>query len=169
MKLFLTTLAYLLFLVLAFPIMAASDRREEWEKVLRAGKQEGRVVLYTFPGQELVFQEFQKTFPDIKLVEVSVRGSERVTRIVSERRAGKYLADILIGGVGSAPSRLLKNRVLDPSKPGLILPEVLDESKWWQGKHVYGDDEDKYIFSFGGAPLYYFHYNTTLLNPQEFK
>jgi iron(III) transport system substrate-binding protein len=169
MKLFLTTFTYLLLLAIAFPIMAASDEREEWEKVLRAGKQEGRVVLYTFPGQELVFQEFQKKFPDIKLIEVSVRGSERVTRIVSERRAGKYLADILIGGVGSAQSGLLKNGLLDPIKPGLILSEVLDESKWWQGKHVYGDDEDKYIFSFGGAPLYYFHYNTTLLNPQEFK
>jgi predicted ribosome-associated RNA-binding protein Tma20 len=91
MKSFLTTLAYLLLLAIAFPIMAASDGREEWEKVLRAGKQEGRVVLYTFPGQELVFQEFQKTFPDIKLVEVSVRGSERVTRIVSERRRGSTL------------------------------------------------------------------------------
>ena len=108
MKSFITILACLLLLMVGFPVMAASDGREEWEKVLRSGKQEGRVVLYTFPGQELVFQEFQKNFPEIKLVEVSVRGSERVTRIVSERRAGKYLADILIGGVGSAQSGLLK-------------------------------------------------------------
>jgi len=169
MKLILHGLAYLLSLVFTFPVIAASDGREEWEKVLRAAKQEGTLVLYTFPGQELVFQEFQKKFPDIKLVEVSVRGSERVTRIVSERRAGKYLADILIGGVGSAQSGLLKTGLLDPIKPALIVPEVLDESKWWQGKHVYGDDEDKYIFSFAGAPLYYFHYNTTLINPKEFK
>jgi iron(III) transport system substrate-binding protein len=169
MKLGLSILAYFLLLTIALPIMAAGNWREEWEKVLVTSKQEGRLVLYTFPGQELVFQEFQKNFPDIKLVEVSVRGSERVTRIVSERRAGKYLADILIGGAGSAQSGLLKAGLLDPIKPSLIYPEVLDESKWWQGKHVYGDDEDKYIFSFGGAPLYYFHYNTTLVNPQEFK
>jgi iron(III) transport system substrate-binding protein len=168
-KLFITILTYLLLLVLAFPLMAVPDGRDEWEKVLRAGRQEGRVVLYTFPGQELVFQEFQKKFPDIKLVEVSVRGSERVTRILSERRAGKYLADILIGGVGSAQSGLLKTGLLDPIKPALILPEVLDESKWWQGKHSYGDDENRYIFSFSGAPLYYFHYNINLVNPQEFK
>ena len=169
MKPFISILVNFLLLALPLPIMAASDGREEWEKALRAGKQEGRVVLYTFPGQELLFQEFQKTFPDIKLVEVSVRGSERVTRIVSERRAGKYLADILIGGVGSAQSGLLKAGLLDPIKPALILPEVVDESKWWQGKHVYGDDENKYILSFAGAPLYYFHYNPTLVNPQEFK
>ena len=90
MQLILPALAYFVSLVFVSPIIAASDGREEWEKVLRAAKQEGRVVLYTFPGQELVFQEFQKKFPDIKLVEVSVRGSERVSRIVSERRAGKY-------------------------------------------------------------------------------
>jgi iron(III) transport system substrate-binding protein len=169
MKLIVTILTCFLVLTPPVSIMAASDDREGWEKALRAGKQEGRVVIYTFPGQELVFQEFQKSFPDIKVVEVSVRGSERVTRIVSERRAGKYLADILIGGVGSAQSGLLKSGLLDPIKAVLFLPEILDESKWWQGKHVYGDDENKYIFSFAGAPLYYFHYNTTLVNPQEFK
>jgi iron(III) transport system substrate-binding protein len=148
---------------------AASDWREEWEKALRAGKQEGKIVIYTFPGQELLFQEFQKTFPDIKLVEVTVRGSERVTRILAERRAEKYLADILIGGVGSAQSGLLKSGLLDPIKSTLILPEVTDASKWWGGKHIYGDDENKYIFAFAGTPLYYFHYNTSLVNPQEFK
>ncbi len=167
LKLFISILTYLLLLILAFPVFAASDG--EWEKVLRAAQQEGRVVLYTFPGQEQVFQEFQKKFPDIKLVEVSVRGSDRVTRILSERRAGKYLADVLIGGVGSAQSGLLKTGLLDPLKPALILPEVTDESKWWQGKYTYGDDENRYIFSFSAAPLYYFHYNTNLVNSQEFK
>jgi iron(III) transport system substrate-binding protein len=98
-----------------------------------------------------------------------VRGSERVTRILAERRAGKYLGDILIGGVGSAQSGLLKTGLLDPIKPALMLGEVLDESKWWQGKHTYGDEEAQYTFWFGGAPLYYFHYNTALVNPQEFK
>ena len=117
MKLFLTTFTYLLLLAIAFPIMAASDEREEWEKVLRAGKQEGRVVLYTFPGQELVFQEFQKNFPDIKLIEVSVRGSERVTRIVSERRAESTLP-ISSSAASAQPSPgFSKTGLLDPIKP----------------------------------------------------
>jgi iron(III) transport system substrate-binding protein len=168
-KLLIGAIAALLFGGSMSPIMAASDWREAWERLVAAAKQEERLVLYTFPGQELVFQEFQKSFPDIKIVEVTVRGAERVTRIVSERRAGKYLADILIGGAGSAQSGLLKAGLLDPIKPVLILPEVVDESKWWQSKHVYADDENRFIFSFGGAPLYYFHYNTTLVNPEEFK
>jgi hypothetical protein len=56
LKLFISVLTYLLLLVLAFPLMAASEGNGR--KFFGAGQQEGRVVLYTFPGQEQVFQEF---------------------------------------------------------------------------------------------------------------
>ena len=151
------------------PPAARGDWKEEWEKTIKAARQEETVVIYTFPGHERLFQEFRKQFVDIKLVEVTVRGSERVTRILSERRAGKYLADLLIGGAGSAAAGLLKSGVLDPITSALLLPEVLDQSKWWLGRHIYGDDQGKHIFSYAGAPLHYFHYNTKLVNPQEFK
>jgi iron(III) transport system substrate-binding protein len=149
--------------------MAAGDWKSTWEDTLRAAKKEGRVVVYTFPGQELVFQEFQKKFPEIRFVEVSVRGSDRIQRILAERRAGKYLADLLIGGVGPVYVGLYKTNSLDPIKTALILPEVLDESKWWGQKHIYGDDERRYILGFSGSPLYYFHYNTKLVDPNAFK
>jgi iron(III) transport system substrate-binding protein len=152
-----------------FPSLAAADWKDEWEKNLRAAKQEGAVVVYTFPGHERLFQAFEKKFPEIKLVEVTVRGSDRVTRILGERRAGKYIADVLIGGAGSAAVGLTKGGVLDPVAPTLVLPEVVDVSKWWQGRYTYGDDEGKRIFSFAGSPLQYFHYNTNLIKPQEFK
>jgi iron(III) transport system substrate-binding protein len=51
----------------------------------------------------------------------------------------------------------------------LILPEVTDGSKWWGRKHIYADDEGRYILGFSGAPSYYFHYNTNLVQPNEFK
>jgi iron(III) transport system substrate-binding protein len=158
-----------LLLGLILSAAASADWKEDWEKTVGAAKQEGSVVIYTFPGQERLFQEFQKKFPGIKLVEVTVRGSERITRILSERRAEKYVPDFLIGGAGSATVGLLKNGVLDPIKPLLLLPEVLDQSKWWLGRHIYGDNEGNYIFSYGGAPLHYFHYNTKLVKPLEFK
>src|SRR5262245_55250770 len=67
-----------------------ADWKEEWEKTITDAKREATVVAYTFPGQERLFQEFQKKFPELKFVDVIVRGSERVTRILSERRAGKF-------------------------------------------------------------------------------
>lgn len=162
---------FILVLVFAIfhPALARADWKEDWDKTVKAAKQEGTVVIYTFPGHERLFQDFQKKFPEIKPVEVTVRGSERVTRILSERRAGKYIADLLMGGAGSAAAGLLKGGVLDPIKPVLLLPDVLDPSKWWLGRHIYGDDDGKYIFSYSGAPLYYFHHNTNLVKPQEVK
>jgi iron(III) transport system substrate-binding protein len=154
----------------AFPApRARADWKVDWDKSLRAAKQEGSLAVYTFPGHEPLFRAFQKKFPQLKVVEVTVRGSDRVARLLAERRAGKYIADILIGGAGSAAVGLLKGGVLDPIAPSLVLPEVLDTSKWWQGRHIYGDDEGRRIFSFAGSPLQYFHYNTNLVKPQEFK
>ena len=161
------------FLVLVFTIFrheaVRADWKEDWDKTAKAAKQEGTFVIYTSPGKERLFQEFSKKHPDIKPVEVSVQGSARINRILSERRAGKYLADILIAGAGTAAAGLLKGGIIDPIKPALMLPEVLDQSKWWQGKHIYGDDEKKYIFAFGGAPTLNFFYNTNLVDPKEFK
>jgi iron(III) transport system substrate-binding protein len=163
------TLILISFFTILVSDAVSANWKEDWEKAIAAAKREGSVVIYTFPGNERLFQEFQKQFPDIKAIEVTVRGSERVTRIVSERRGGKYLADVLIGGAGSAATGLLKGGILDPITPALLLPEVLDQAKWWRGKHIYGDEEEKYIFSYSGAPLHYFHFNTQLVKPQEFK
>jgi ABC-type Fe3+ transport system substrate-binding protein len=45
---------------------------------------------------------------------------------------------------------------------------VLDPSKWWLGRHLRRRPRKAHL-SYAGAPLHYFHYNTKLVNPQEFK
>lgn len=46
-----------------------------------------------------------------------------------------------------------KAGLLDPINSELILPEVVDESKWWKGKHPFVDPEGKYIFAFNGESV----------------
>jgi Rieske [2Fe-2S] domain len=61
-------------------------------------------------------------------------------------------------------------KALDPIKPALILPEVVDASKWWGGNHHYMDPEGNSIFVFLGsveAPNFYF--NKNLVDPKEFQ
>lgn len=155
------------------PLKAAEVRpgwQVEWEKTVEAGKKEGRLMIYVFPGGSMRPIEagvFQKKFPEIKVIAVA---GNPVPRILAERRAGKYLADMAIGG-SATPWELYLAKALDPIKDALILPEVLDESKWWQGKHHYIDPERKYAFKFIGAADYgnSTHYNTNLVNPNEFK
>ena len=140
----------------------------EWEKTLHAAKEEGQLVLYHAGDYELVFAEFQKKFPEIKLSQWRALGPAMIPRIMAERRGGKYLADILILGATSGFT-LYKAKVFDPVEPNLLLPEVLDRSKWWQGKHHYIDPEGKYIFSFSKISRVEVAYNTDLVDPQEIK
>lgn len=140
--------------------------QQEWDKVLEGAKKEGRVVVAAGVTVEPVFPEFQKKYPEIKLV--SIGRGEQAARIVPERRAGKYLVDVVFVG-GSSAYNLLEAKALDPIKPALILPEVLDESKWWKGKHLYMDDEGKYIFAFNLTPQLSWAYNTKLVDPNGIK
>src|SRR6185503_21228207 len=55
----------------------------EWEKVLAAAKKEGQVSIY-ISGYEEVLPEFQKEYPDIKLISVTGRGSQLAQRMITE-------------------------------------------------------------------------------------
>jgi len=144
--------------------------QETWERTVRAGKNEGQVVVY-IDTYEAVLPAFHKAFPEIQVVGVPGRGSELVPRIMAERRSGKYVADLCICG-STTPYRLLYlGKALEPIRPALILPEVLDESKWWEGRHFYMDPENAYIFIFvgnadSGRTI---AYNTKLVSAKEFK
>jgi ABC-type Fe3+ transport system substrate-binding protein len=139
-----------------------------WEKTLEAAKEEGQVVLYTATDYDYVFGEFQKRYPGIKLVTWRGLGPDAIQRILSERRAGKFIPDLLTLGATSGID-LYKAKAFDPVEPHLILPEVIDRSKWWQGKHHYIDPEGKYIFNFNKIPRVEIAYNTNLVDPKEIK
>jgi iron(III) transport system substrate-binding protein len=64
---------------------------------------------------------------------------------------------------------LYKQNALEPLKTALLLPEVVDESKWWQGRHHFQDDEGKYIHVYRGEPAgSRVFYNTQLVKPADF-
>jgi iron(III) transport system substrate-binding protein len=157
------------FLVGAFsPVLA--DWRLEWEKIVTAAKKEGRVVVYMHSAFQPIAPAFMQKYPEIKVVTVSGRGEDVGIRILSEARAGKNLADIYIGGPHTVTSMLLPAGVVDPLREALILPEVLDESKWITGRLRFTDLEQKYNYAFfanrTGETL---AYNTRLVNAKEFK
>ena len=65
---------------------------------------------------------------------------------------------------------LYKGKALDPIKPALILPEVVDESKWYAKEHRYADAEGKYVFAYLASPSdAQLAFNSTQVNPKEFK
>jgi iron(III) transport system substrate-binding protein len=148
------------------------DWQSEWEKTIQGAKREGKLSLYLYQGEgELggVAQLFQKKYPEISVTTVTGRGNQLGPRIMAERRAGKFLVDAYIAGLTSTYEILYRAKILDPIPAALILPEVLDESKWWQGQHHYIDPENKYIFVFVGNVSQYVSYHTKLVDPVEFR
>ena len=73
---------------------------EEWEMVLNGAKKEGKLTLYGFvAGQTRVVME--KAFRErhgLNMEIVTAGASEITAKIISERRAGLYLVDVMLSG-----------------------------------------------------------------------
>jgi len=148
-----------------------ADWQSEWEKVTAAAKKEGQLNLYVGRyGQAALLDEFRKEFPEIKIVSVNGSGNQLATRIAAEVRAGKTIADIYSGGPNSSYSVLYRGKMLDSIKSAFILPEILDESKWLGGKHVFSDREGRFVFVYVALPgSRGLAFNANLVNPKDFK
>ncbi len=168
---------FLLLTILSMPSLRLAhaaqeklDWQRDWEKSVQAAKKEGQLTIYGVNGYDEVFQEFHRRVPEVKINFVGGTGPQLGPRIMNERRAEKYLADIYLAGIVTPYRVFYRAKVLDPIRPFLVLPEVLDESRWWGGKHHYADPEGSYIFVFQGNV----HgaenaYNLRLIDPKEFK
>ena len=143
----------------------------EWDKTVKAAEDEGALVLYITGAFEPVFREaFQKKFPKIKVTTVTGRGPELSQRVMSERRAEKYAVDLYVSGNISPLTVFHRAKILQPVQPLLLLPDVVDLSAWYEGKHHYDDAENRYIFVFEGTPRSgEITFNSKLVNPAEIK
>ena len=144
--------------------------QQQWEQIVQEAKKEGQVTVYVHSTYAPVLNSgaFEKAFPEIKLVVVSGVENDLERRFTAERRAGKYLADVFMVGVLRSDN-FKQAKYLDPIKPVLLLPEVVDESKWWQGKHYYSDPEKRYLFRYvASTQLGQISYNTQLIQAKEF-
>jgi ABC-type Fe3+ transport system substrate-binding protein len=165
------------FLLLCFgAITSAAEPKpawqRDWEKILEAAKKEGALSLYLFQGDgELaaVAQQFQKKYPEINVMVTPGRGNTFAPKIMAERRAGKYLVDAYTAGATTAYEVFYRAKILNSVRAALILPEVLDESKWWLGQHHYIDPENQYIFASLGSISEYVSYHTKSVEAGEIR
>jgi ABC-type thiamine transport system substrate-binding protein len=141
----------------------------EWEGTVPAAKKEGQVSVYVGDWAAVLDAGiFQRTY-GIEIKGIDVGPTQASQRILAERRAGKYIVDVVFAG-SQQMLDLYRAKALDPMKPVLLLPDVVDESKWWRGKHWYMDHESQYAFRFAYVPnVGAVSYNAKLVNPKEFK
>jgi len=94
-----TGLLGVLILGLVPGVMAQQDWRQEWEKTLAAAKKEGTVAV--LGPRQVQARDVVVTFQKEYGIEVQyIGGSGRTIspRVLTERRAQRYLWDVYIGG-----------------------------------------------------------------------
>jgi iron(III) transport system substrate-binding protein len=148
----------------------AQSRPAEWDKIVEAGKKEGKVVASIPPSSELrkgMEIAFTRRY-GIRVEFVPARGGAIVQRMVGEAKSGVHYFDLHIGGTESVVSAMLPENVLEPLEPFFILPEVKDPKQWWGG-HIWIDNAKRYIYNFVAYQTVSLWSNHNEYKPAEFK
>src|SRR5262245_9769280 len=114
---------------------AGSAWQEEWDRVLQSAKKEGKVALIGPVGAD---RRDALTIPFEKKYGIAVEyhadsGAGILPQLSAERKADRYLWDVVVTGTTTGLETLLPARVLDPLEANLILPEVKDLKLWRNG------------------------------------
>lgn len=167
---FVLHLAALAFAVLAASAVIASDL--EWPKVLSAANKEGKLVIYSQAGpgfREGLVEPFKRKFPNIDIEYTGTTGSRIPPKILTERRAGMYLVDLVISGPTSIFTGLKPADALERINPFLGGPDIRDQSAWFGGRMQFVDNERSYLLI---QHLYVhtpFVYNPDLVSSSEIR
>lgn len=147
----------LLILLSSAPVERSSaqtkpEPRERWGKTVSDARKEGRVVVFAPPGEFIrgaFVDGFKKAYPDIEMEFSAARTGEQAVKLQAERDAGIYSVDVLVGGPTTANFQLKPMGALDPIRPILMLPEVVDLKNWRDNSLEFSDKEGQYDLVFG--------------------
>ena len=142
----------------------------EWDRLVEAGRKEGRVTV-SIPASAEMRKQLEDNFKKRFGIEVEVftaRGSAGVRRMADEFKAGVRHFDLHIGGSSSAVSGMLDEGILDTIEPWLVLPEVKDPKQWWGG-HMWVDNGQKFIYMFQAYLTESIWINSELAKPSDFR
>ncbi|HEY7219953.1 MAG TPA: extracellular solute-binding protein [Candidatus Binatia bacterium] len=151
---------------------APANWQSDWDATQRAAEKEGRLIIYGPTGadqQQLYTQVFQQAFPKIKVNYTPGRMSVVISRIMAEQRAGMRQVDLVLGGTDILLGTLKDKGLLQPIRPSLVLPDVLDVSAWFKGKLWFADREEKFIPMWRAVPYTAACINTHLVKANELK
>ena len=124
-----------------------ADWQTKWDETLKAARQEGKVVVTGPPDaqvRKLLPEAFTKRY-GIAMEYQSARGTDSANKIRSERAAGIYTADASLAGSNTMFTVLLREKMLAPLRPELILPEVTEGKNWKRGSIWFVDPEEQYV------------------------
>jgi iron(III) transport system substrate-binding protein len=162
-----------MFLLLLLPSVAYAQKgwEREWNETLAAAKKEGRVSVAGSPDPVMrndVIPKFTSRF-GIQVEFIAGRASQYIAKVQTERSAGIYSVDIFMTGVDSTVNTLYPEKLIDPLRPLMILPEVLDPAKWKTGKPWFIDPEQNFVLRVFRSVSGLFFYNGDHVKDEEIR
>jgi iron(III) transport system substrate-binding protein len=149
----------------------SADWQKKWDETLKAAREEGKVVVTGPPDaqiRKLLPEAFKKRY-GIAMEYQSARGSDSANKMRAERAAGIYTADAALAGSNTMFTVMLRENMLAPLKPELILPEVTEGKNWKRGSMWFVDPEEKYVLRLFSTVNEAFWINTDEVKPGELR
>jgi iron(III) transport system substrate-binding protein len=149
---------------------AGSAWQDEWERTLKAAKQEGRVAVIsdaTADVRDALTGPFRAKY-GIEVDYFGVIGREIGPRLGAERKSGQYLWDVYIHGTTTGLTAMIPMGAFDPLEPALLLPDVKDPKTWRGGALEFVDPARQLLVATARQRGTIF-VNTNLTDPKEFK
>jgi iron(III) transport system substrate-binding protein len=155
--------------MLAPQAMAQFPDGQTWEETLAAARGEGKGVVAGPPDTQ-VRQSLPAAFKarfGITLEYLSARSTDAATRLRAERVAGIYTVDAALAGIQTMATVFYREKMLQPLKPLLILPEVADGPHWKSGRLWFTDPEQQYVLRIFNTVTRAFTINTREVRPED--
>ena len=149
----------------------AAQAASAWDDLIAAAQREGTVVV-AGPAHPEVRQALPAAFKarfGINMEYIGGPASAAAAKLRAERAAGIYAVDVTLAGIQSMATIFHREGLLDPIKPLLILPEVLDGSKWKRGSLWFMDPEQRYVLRLFSSEAEEFSINTQQVKPDEIR
>ena len=147
----------------------ASDK--DWAAVIDAAKKEGKVVVAGSPDPVMrndVIPKFTARY-GIPVEFMAGRSSEITGRVKTERAAGIYSVDVFLAGPDTTVTALYGDKMIDPLKPLLVMPEVADGAKWKRGNVWFVDPEERFVVRPFSSVATLLFINTDQVKPDEMR
>jgi len=142
----------------------------EWDELVKAAKQEGKLVLVTSVGESLrtAALAFEQAFPGIVVEHTGLNASNFVPRMLQERKGGIYTYDVMLQTTTSVWRLLRPEGALDPVRPLIVRPDATDDAGWRDGfKDGFLDKGKQECYAFVVEKSQLLWVNTDAVGPNE--
>lgn len=156
----------------ALPALGQTRASEKaWNAIVEAAKQEGRVAVAGSPDPVMrneIVPKFKERY-GIAVEFIAGRSSEITARVKTERAAGIFSVDVYLAGPDTTAVTLYGEKMIDPLRPLLVMPEVADATKWKRGKIWFPDPEERYVVRAFSSVATMMFINTDYVKPEEMR